>query len=520
MKQWVDGVLSRGGHAELKGGLVVSMRDGVKLMQLISTLARRRLPRQFTKRAFLRTQRLDNVELAIRMAKRSGVSCGLVHTEHVVDGDAKMVLGLIWSLFKHFGPEKLDSNARKPSSSPGAVSEATLKYEAAVPAPFICAQCGKTKKQLEEAKNDAQKQQEANIAALSVLKLREVELLSQLGSAKAALGASDARAATLVANLSTSLERKEAETKAHLSAVARHQEDLLQMKTRADAAETRAKKLEVELEAAKAHVTTVEFRAAHAQKDANASKARAQEALAANAQIRRDISMLRDAARDRSNWENALLTRMADTEAESKRLRAALVQAEHEISRMRGMKTGSQKQKKHQKQQQKKEKTNVPKTSQKSKKSKIARLFSFGARSPPRSPKPGYSSQTLPGNRRRPRGHRRQLSLTTTLSKPELLTLIQSKVRDFVRSKPEYKALVSHHKADLYNFGTKRIQLLIINGELAARVGGGYVSLLEFCQKYGGANAPEKQRKKQHARRSSFNGRGVARLARGQSVVS
>jgi PAS domain-containing protein len=60
-------------------------------------------------------------------------------------------------------------------------------------------------------------------------------------------------------------------------------------------------------------------------------------------------------------------------------------------------------------------------------------------------------------------------------------------------------SIKASEKPNIYYFGTRRIHLVIINGRLFVRVGGGFMTMDEFCNQYGEAEAAKVKRTMQNA---------------------
>ncbi|RFU80016.1 alpha-actinin 1 [Trichoderma arundinaceum] len=81
--------------------LVPDLSDGVMLIHLLECLSHESLGR-YASRPKLRVQRFENANLALDFIKSRGIQMTNIGAEDVVDGNRKIVLGLIWTLILRF----------------------------------------------------------------------------------------------------------------------------------------------------------------------------------------------------------------------------------------------------------------------------------------------------------------------------------------------------------------------------------------------------------------------------------
>ncbi|KAM0515169.1 hypothetical protein ACHAPE_006122 [Trichoderma viride] len=81
--------------------LVTDLSDGVMLIHLLECLSQESLGR-YASRPKLRVQRFENANLALDFIKSRGIQMTNIGAEDVVDGNRKIVLGLIWTLILRF----------------------------------------------------------------------------------------------------------------------------------------------------------------------------------------------------------------------------------------------------------------------------------------------------------------------------------------------------------------------------------------------------------------------------------
>jgi hypothetical protein len=81
--------------------LATDLSDGVKLVQLMEIMGDTTLGR-FYMNPRMRVQKAENVNLALEFIKSRGVVLTNVGAEDIVDGNLKLILGMIWTLILRF----------------------------------------------------------------------------------------------------------------------------------------------------------------------------------------------------------------------------------------------------------------------------------------------------------------------------------------------------------------------------------------------------------------------------------
>ena len=81
--------------------LETDLSDGLKLIALIEVLSGKRMPRHNKKPNF-RSQKLENVSIALEFLEREGVFLVNIDSTDIVDCKLKLILGLIWTLILHY----------------------------------------------------------------------------------------------------------------------------------------------------------------------------------------------------------------------------------------------------------------------------------------------------------------------------------------------------------------------------------------------------------------------------------
>ncbi|XP_069771638.1 alpha-actinin-1-like [Narcine bancroftii] len=75
-------------------------RDGLKLMLLLEVISGERLPKP--ERGKMRVHKISNVNKALDFIASKGVKLVSIGGEEIVDGNAKMTLGMIWTIILRF----------------------------------------------------------------------------------------------------------------------------------------------------------------------------------------------------------------------------------------------------------------------------------------------------------------------------------------------------------------------------------------------------------------------------------
>lgn len=93
--KWVNDKLVKHGFSQISN-LYEDLKDGVNLGNLLSVLLSIKL--KFNKRPFTRIQKVENLEILLKQIKKQGLSLINIGPEDIVDGNKKLILGLIWTL--------------------------------------------------------------------------------------------------------------------------------------------------------------------------------------------------------------------------------------------------------------------------------------------------------------------------------------------------------------------------------------------------------------------------------------
>ncbi|AFM98923.1 Ca2+-binding actin-bundling fimbrin/plastin [Encephalitozoon hellem ATCC 50504] len=93
--KWVNEKLARGGHGEIED-MFEDLCDGVKLAHLLMVLQKDMV--EYNPTPYTRIQKMENVERVLSFIKEKKVKLINIGASDIVDGNPKLILGLIWSL--------------------------------------------------------------------------------------------------------------------------------------------------------------------------------------------------------------------------------------------------------------------------------------------------------------------------------------------------------------------------------------------------------------------------------------
>ncbi|OQV13057.1 Filamin-B [Hypsibius exemplaris] len=102
--RWINEHLKTAG--ESIGDLETDLSDGLQLIRLLELLTRKRFPR-FNKAPAFRSQKLENVSLALAFLDEEGVKIVSIDSTDIVDGRLKLILALIWALILKYSISSL-----------------------------------------------------------------------------------------------------------------------------------------------------------------------------------------------------------------------------------------------------------------------------------------------------------------------------------------------------------------------------------------------------------------------------
>ncbi|XP_072567273.1 filamin-C-like [Paramormyrops kingsleyae] len=76
--------------------------DGLKLISLLEVLSQKKMYRKHNVRPNFRQMKLENVSVALEFLEREHIKLVSIDSKAIVDGNLKLILGLIWTLILHY----------------------------------------------------------------------------------------------------------------------------------------------------------------------------------------------------------------------------------------------------------------------------------------------------------------------------------------------------------------------------------------------------------------------------------
>ncbi|EIW59419.1 actinin-like protein [Trametes versicolor FP-101664 SS1] len=98
--KWLNTKLEANGHPPMSS-LVKDLSDGVRLIQLMEIMGDTSLGR-YNKTPRMRIQKAENVNKALEFITSRGVKLTNIGPEDIIDGNLKLILGMIWTLILRF----------------------------------------------------------------------------------------------------------------------------------------------------------------------------------------------------------------------------------------------------------------------------------------------------------------------------------------------------------------------------------------------------------------------------------
>ncbi|KAM3832299.1 LOW QUALITY PROTEIN: filamin-C [Vipera latastei] len=84
------------------GDLQKDLSDGLKLIGLLEVLSQKKMYRKYHARPNFRQMKLENVSVALEFLDREHIKLVSIDSKAIVDGNLKLILGLIWTLILHY----------------------------------------------------------------------------------------------------------------------------------------------------------------------------------------------------------------------------------------------------------------------------------------------------------------------------------------------------------------------------------------------------------------------------------
>ncbi|XP_028307385.1 filamin-C [Gouania willdenowi] len=78
------------------------LSDGLKLIGLLEVLSQKKMYRKYHLRPNFRQMKLENVSVALEFLEREHIRLVSIDSKAIVDGNLKLILGLIWTLILHY----------------------------------------------------------------------------------------------------------------------------------------------------------------------------------------------------------------------------------------------------------------------------------------------------------------------------------------------------------------------------------------------------------------------------------
>nr|BAG48306.1 filamin A [Homo sapiens] len=99
--------------------LQTDLSDGLRLIALLEVLSQKKMHRKHNQRPTFRQMQLENVSVALEFLDRESIKLVSIDSKAIVDGNLKLILGLIWTLILHYSismpmwDEEEDEEAKK-----------------------------------------------------------------------------------------------------------------------------------------------------------------------------------------------------------------------------------------------------------------------------------------------------------------------------------------------------------------------------------------------------------------------
>ncbi|XP_039626735.1 filamin-B isoform X2 [Polypterus senegalus] len=84
------------------GNLQTDLEDGLRLIALLEVLSQKKMYRKYNQRPTFRQMKLENVSVALEFLDRENIKLVSIDSKAIVDGNLKLILGLVWTLILHY----------------------------------------------------------------------------------------------------------------------------------------------------------------------------------------------------------------------------------------------------------------------------------------------------------------------------------------------------------------------------------------------------------------------------------
>jgi len=98
--KWVNNHLRKKGFSAMEN-VQTEFETGLKLGELVNALYNLPMPK-FNQKPIIRAQKLDNISLALKMVDDAKIKTNFLKSNHLIDHDLKMLLGMIWAIILDF----------------------------------------------------------------------------------------------------------------------------------------------------------------------------------------------------------------------------------------------------------------------------------------------------------------------------------------------------------------------------------------------------------------------------------
>ncbi|DAZ99518.1 TPA: hypothetical protein N0F65_005390 [Lagenidium giganteum] len=88
--------------------LYEDLKDGIRLISLLQIICREKVCRKFNKKPRMRIQKMENLNFAFAFMQKKNVNVTNIGSSDILDGNNKLVLGLMWTLIKSFQVAEID----------------------------------------------------------------------------------------------------------------------------------------------------------------------------------------------------------------------------------------------------------------------------------------------------------------------------------------------------------------------------------------------------------------------------
>ncbi|TMW58569.1 hypothetical protein Poli38472_010128 [Pythium oligandrum] len=88
--------------------LYEDLDDGIRLIALLQIICREKVCKKFNKKPRMRIQKMENLNMAFAFMQKKGINLTNLGSSDILDGNQKLILGLMWTLIKSFQVAEID----------------------------------------------------------------------------------------------------------------------------------------------------------------------------------------------------------------------------------------------------------------------------------------------------------------------------------------------------------------------------------------------------------------------------